>query len=533
MKAWLDISGEMHYFYRYVNMDRLFAPILIRILSAMKYAPFLLLLIFFSCNENPKPQTSTVYSEPHRPQIHFSPKEKWMNDPNGMVFFNDTWHLFFQYYPDSTVWGPMHWGHATSRDLVHWTEQAIALYPDSLGYIFSGSVVVDKNNSSGFGKDGKIPLVAIFTHHDPKGEKEGKNNFQNQSIAYSLDEGNTWTKYPANPVLKNPGIKDFRDPKVSWNEKANKWIMTLATKDRISFYSSADLKQWNKESEFGEKLGSHGGVWECPDLFPMTYHRKTVWVLLVSINPGGPQGGSATQYFVGDFDGKTFTTSQKDTRWIDAGTDNYAGVTWSNTAERRIFLGWMSNWQYAQSVPTEKWRSAMTIPRELSVELVNGEYYMRSRPVIEFSGIEGTAPEENNINSYRKTFSGPVTLALQCNASESFSITLSNQKNEKWIAGYDKNSNSYFIDRTESGKKDFEKGFAKRIVSKRIGINNEMNIALVIDNASAELFADNGLTTMTSIFFPTENYHSLTVSGGVNFKIDGLRLTPIKAIWNR
>lgn len=456
-----------------------------------------------------------------------------MNDPNGMVHFNDTWHLFFQYYPDSTVWGPMHWGHATSRDLVHWTEQAIALYPDSLGYIFSGSVVADKNNSSGFGKDGKIPLVAIFTHHDPKGEKEGKNNFQNQSIAYSLDEGNTWIKYPGNPVLKNPGIKDFRDPKVSWNEKANKWILTLATKDRISFYSSTDLKQWNKESEFGEKLGSHGGVWECPDLFPMADNGKTVWVLLVSINPGGPQGGSATQYFIGDFDGKTFTTSQKDTRWIDAGTDNYAGVTWSNTAERRIFLGWMSNWQYAQSVPTEKWRSAMTIPRELSLEQVNGEYYLRSMPAKELSVIEETTVKENNISSFNKTFSGPVKLTFHCTVSENFSISISNQKNEKWIAGYDKKTNSYFIDRSASGKKDFEKGFAGRIVSKRISTNREMDIVLVIDNASAELFADNGLTTMTSIFFPTENYHSLTISGDNNFKMDAIQLTPLKSIWNK
>ncbi len=471
------------------------------------------------------------YAEPHRPQIHFSPKQKWMNDPNGMVYYNNTWHLFFQYYPDSTVWGPMHWGHATSKDLIHWNEQPVALYPDSLGYIFSGSVVADLHNTSGLGKDGKIPLVAIFTHHDPKGEKEGKIDFQNQSIAYSLDEGATWTKYANNPVLKNPGIKDFRDPKVSWNEKAHKWIMTLATKDRISFYSSPDLKQWTKESEFGEQLGAHGGVWECPDLFPLTDNGKTLWVLLVSINPGGPQGGSATQYFVGDFDGKTFTTSQKDTRWVDAGTDNYAGVTWSNVSGRRIFLGWMSNWQYAQVVPTKTWRSAMTIPRELSLTRINDQYYLRSLPVKELSAIEGNEITESNIAGFEKPLQGPAKLQLHLNSAENFSITLSNAKGEKWIAGYNLDSNHFFIDRKLAGHNDFEKGFASRTVSKRISIHPQMDITLIIDHASAELFADNGLTTMTSIFFPGENYTTIKVQGENHFKIDSLRFTPLNSIW--
>src|SRR5919205_2096372 len=206
--------------------------------------------------------TTATYDEPHRPQIHFTPKEKWMNDPNGMVFYNNQYHLFYQYYPESTVWGPMHWGHATSKDLMHWQHQPIALYPDSLGYIFSGSAVVDKNNTSGFGKNGKAPLVAIYTNHDTAGEHAKRNNYQTQSIAYSLDNGKTWTKYAGNPVVKNPGIVDFRDPKVSWNELAKEWIMTLATKDRITFYSSPNLKDWAKESEFGETLGAHGGVWE-------------------------------------------------------------------------------------------------------------------------------------------------------------------------------------------------------------------------------------------------------------------------------
>src|SRR5688500_12851431 len=271
-------------------------------------------LLIASCSAVKKAPDSQ-YQEKHRPQIHFSPTSKWMNDPNGMVYYNGVYHLFYQHYPDSTIWGPMNWAHATSKDLVHWQHQPIALYPDSLGYIFSGSAVMDINNTSGFGKDGKVPMIAIFTHHDPKGEKEGSIVYQNQSIAYSLDEGQTWTKYAGNPVLKNPGIRDFRDPKVSWYEDGKKWIMTLATLDRITFYSSKDLKSRTKESVFGYYLGAHGGVWECSGLVILDHNGKKIWVLIVNINPGGPNGGSATQYFTGRFDGTTFTPFQTDTRW--------------------------------------------------------------------------------------------------------------------------------------------------------------------------------------------------------------------------
>ena len=320
-------------------------------------------MLFIRCNVNSQTNVQAA-KEQHRPQIHFTPKAHWMNDPNGMFYNKGVYHLFFQYYPGASVWGPMHWGHATSKDLMHWQEQPIALYPDSLGYIFSGSAVVDKSNTSGFGKKGQVPIVAIFTHHNMEGEKEKRNDFQNQSIAYSLDDGKTWVKYAGNPVLHNPGIVDFRDPKVMWYEAQKKWIMTLATKDRVTFYSSPNLKEWTKESEFGETLGAHGGVWECPDLFTLYDNGKKVWALTVSINPGGPNKGSATQYFLGDFDGNRFTPLSTETKWIDYGTDDYAGVTWSNTGNRKIFLGWMSNWQYATIVPTNIWRSATTIPRE-------------------------------------------------------------------------------------------------------------------------------------------------------------------------
>ena len=478
-----------------------------------------------------------VDHEMHRPQLHFSPKAKWINDPNGMVYHNGIYHLFFQYYPDSTIWGPMHWGHATSTDLILWQEQPIALYPDSLGYIFSGSAVADINNTSGFGKDGKVPLVAIFTHHDPAGEKAGKNNYQNQSIAYSLDEGKTWTKYSANPVLKNPGIRDFRDPKVSWHEGSKKWIMTLATLDRITFYSSPNLKDWTKESEFGKEVGAHGGVWECPDLFLLDYKGQKVWVLIVSINPGGPNGGSATQYFTGEFDGKTFTPYQTDTRWIDYGTDNYAGITWSNTGDRKVFLGWMNNWQYANIVPTEKWRGAMTIPRDLGLEKAGEKYFVVSRPVKELTSLETNSITLKNIaaTNYDLTkkagkLRGPSVVKLLSDKIKSFTITLSNDAGEKVIIGYDQAANNYFIDRTQSGKVSFEKGFAGKHVAPRLIADEKFDLTLIIDNASVELFADNGLTVMTEIFFPNKPYNQIHIQSTDKLVIKKLKYIRLNSI---
>lgn len=456
--------------------------------------------------------------EAHRPQIHFTPKKGWMNDPNGMVYFNGTYHLFFQHNPNSTVWGPMHWGHAVSKDLVHWEELPIALYPDSLGTIFSGSAVIDAYNTAGFGKNA---MVAIYTNHNHAQEQAGSDKFQNQSIAYSLDEGKTWTKYEGNPVLSNPGIRDFRDPKVSWYDAGNKWIMTLATKDHITFYSSTDLKHWKEESQFGKDLGSHGGVWECPDLFPLHYKGQLVWVLIVNVNPGGPNGGSATQYFTGNFDGHTFTADHKDVRWLDYGPDEYAGITWSNTGNRKIFLGWMSNWQYANVVPTGNWRSATTIARELKPVATKEGFLVVSEPVKELSRLGGKVFTEKNVSAdnYRLTakagkLAGPAKLSLSFAKASSFTVTLSNDLGEQTVIGYDDTKHEYFIDRTKSGETAFEKGFAGRHTAPGFATGDAMNLELVIDDASVELFADGGLTVMTSIFFPKKNYTDITISSG-------------------
>ena len=315
---------------------------------------------------------SSHYHEPQRPQFHFSPPQMWMNDPNGMVYYKGEYHLFYQHYPEDKVWGPMHWGHAVSKDLVYWRNLPIALYPDSLGLIFSGSAVIDWKNTSGFGINGQPPMVAMFTHHLMAGEKAGRSDFQYQSIAYSNDAGRSWTKYKGNPVIPNPGIRDFRDTKVIWHEGSKQWIVVLAAQNQVRFYGSPDLKNWTFLSNFGAEHGNHGGVWECPDFFPLKVSgsNQTKWVLLQSINPGGPNGGSATQYFVGEFDGKSFRNDNAPDKvlWIDWGRDNYAGVTWSDApAGRRLFMGWMSNWDYAQNVPTHPWRSATTVARELSL----------------------------------------------------------------------------------------------------------------------------------------------------------------------
>jgi len=505
--------------------------------SRLKYLA--LACVLAACSSIKKMPGNNSYQEQHRPQYHFTPPAKWMNDPNGMVYHNGVYHMFYQHYPDSTVWGPMHWGHATSKDLVHWQQQPIALYPDSLGYIFSGSAVIDHKNTSGFGKDGKMPMVAIFTHHNIKGEREKRNDFQYQSIAYSLDEGKTWIKYSGNPVLKNPGIVDFRDPKVSWYEKGQKWIMTLATKDRVTFFSSPNLKDWKKESEFGQSVGAHGGVWECPDLFPLELDGKTYWVLLVSINPGGPNSGSATQYFIGDFDGSKFTPVSTETKWVDWGADNYAGVTWANTGSRKIFLGWMSNWQYAQTVPTQLWRSAMTIPRELSLKTVGSNIYLASMPVAELSEIVSKNSSMQNVELKEsldlsgkfEKFKGQFQLKLESDQIKDYSIVLSNDLGEELVIGYDKRTNQYFVDRSKAGKIAFEKGFGAKHTAPRLSDSEKTNLTLLVDVASVELFADNGLNVMTDIFFPNKNLTKVSIKSADGFTIKNLSYSKVKGIW--
>ena len=472
---------------------------------------------------NEKTANETLY----RPAFHFTPKQGWMNDPNGMVYLNGQYHLFFQHYPDSTVWGPMHWGHATSSDLVQWKEQPIALYPDSIGMIFSGSAVLDKNNTSGLGRGGIAPLVAIFTQHYMPGEKAGRTDFQNQSIAYSLDEGKTWTKYAGNPVLKTPNIKDFRDPKVIWHEPTQKWIMNLAVADHVEFYSSPNLINWTKESEIGKNLFAHGGVWECPDLLQINKNGKTIWVLLVSMNPGGPNGGSATQYIVGDFDGHAFKPYSADIKWMDYGPDNYAGVTFSNVGERNILIGWMSNWNYANVVPTEKWRSAMTVPRELSLIEQNKNKNTNSKNFLLVS-----SPVKEMKNAFTEIMSKeniiPNRIDMKDLKATDFEIILSNTYNEKLIIGYRSDKKQFYIDRTKAGVSNFNDGFAAVALAPRLSNATNMDLLILLDKTSIELFADGGRTVMTSLFFPTSPYAKWEIVSKEKLPSSTIKLYSIK-----
>jgi levanase/fructan beta-fructosidase len=477
--------------------------------------------------------------ELYRPNFHFTPRKGWMNDPNGMFHYNGYYHLYYQHYPDGNKWGPMHWGHATSTDMVTWKERPIALYPDSLGYIFSGSAVVDIENTSGFGKGGQPPIVAMFTYHDMVGEKAGKIETQSQAIAYSLDEGLTWTKYDGNPVIKNPGIKDFRDPKVSWNEQHKKWVMVLAAQDKVMFYGSRDLKNWEPLSDFGESLnkgiGTHGGVWECPDLFqvPVKGTGETKWVLLVSINPGGPNGGSATQYFIGDFDGTKFTMDKnfeaelnnKHDFWVDFGKDNYAGVTFSNITSKdggKLFMGWMSNWEYANDVPTETWRSAMTVAREIKLVPVAQSYRLAFDPVQEIDGYKGIKYKKESITvdgnlkligSEKINLSrAALTFRISDIKTDSFTFKLSNGQGDELAFGYNSEENKFFIDRAKAGITGFSDKFSAKVsTAPRIANSKELSGTILLDKTSIELFFDEGSTVMTEIFFPNAPFETLSV----------------------
>jgi fructan beta-fructosidase len=472
----------------------------------------------------------------YRPNFHFTPKANWMNDPNGMFYFNGTYHLYYQYYPDGNVWGPMHWGHATSTNMIAWEEQPIAIYPDDLGLIFSGSAVVDVNNTSGFGKDGIVPIVAMYTYHNMKGEQAGDLDFQTQAIAYSLDEGMTWVKYDKNPVIPNSGIKDFRDPKVIWDVDHSKWIMTLAAGDKVLFYSSLNLREWILESSFGAAFGQHDGMWECPDLFPIKVsgQDETKWVLLVSINPAAPNGGSGTQYFVGDFDGQKFTLDtdfkqqlQQDRAvWLDYGRDNYAGVTWSNIPKkdgRKLFIGWMSNWEYARDVPTETWRSAMTIPRELKLKKNEKEFVLSSAPVSELSKyVSKTIVKETLTVNNQKTIItqseidlSRVRIQLEMNhlKSDKYDFTFQNSFGDRLSFGIDNIKKQYYLNRQNSGKVTFSDKFANTISKAPIkNPSNMLKIGVLVDKTSIEVFYNDGETIMTEIFFPNEPFEAFSIN---------------------
>lgn len=449
--------------------------------------------------------------ESFRPVYHHTPAYGWMNDPNGMFYKDGVYHLYFQYNPYGSVWGNMHWGHSTSTDLMHWKFEGCAIVPDAWGAIFSGSCVVDHENTAGFGKEA---VVAFYT--SAKSTPWG--DIQMQSMAYSLDNGKTFTKYEGNPILTS-SEKDFRDPKVFWYAPGKHWVMMLAVGQHMEIYSSVNLKEWKKESEFGAMQGAHGGVWECPDLveIPVEGTREKKWVLICNLNPGGPFGGSAAQYFVGSFDGKKFVNeSPTQTKWMDWGKDNYATVTWNNAPDGRcIALGWMSNWQYANNVPTRQYRSANTLARDLTLYREGQELYLKSTPSVEVKKARGKkvsipsfrVSEKHEIVNLFEDNQGAyeVEILIQNAGASKIAFCLLNDKGEKVSMYYDLNRKQFVMDRSESGTVDFSKDFPAVTVAPA-NVDKELTLRLFVDRSSIEAFGEDGKFVMTNLVFPSQPY---------------------------
>ena len=467
--------------------------------------------------------------EKFRPTYHFSPLYGWMNDPNGMVYKDGEYHLFYQHNPYGSKWGNMHWGHAISKDLINWEHRPDAITPDALGTIFSGSAVVDTDNTAGFGAGA---IVAIYTQNSDR---------QVQSIAYSTDNGRSFTKYENNPVLTSDA-RDFRDPKVFWHKETQRWIMLLAVGQEMQIFSSSNLKDWAFESSFGEGQGAHGGVWECPDLFelPVDGTNEKKWVLLCNLNPGGPFGGSATQYFVGTFNGKEFVNeSPSKTKWMDWGKDHYATVTWSDAPDnRRIAIAWMSNWQYANDVPTFQYRSPNSVPRDLSLFTVDGETYLQSAPSPELLKLRDISKKRsfkvNGTRTIKDMIAGnegayEIELTIENQHADVIGFRLYNDKGEEVDMQYDMKEKKFSMDRRKSGDVGFNENFPMLTWTTIESGKDELKLRLFVDKSSVEAFGDGGRFVMTNQVFPSEPYtHIDFYSKGGAYKVDSFVIYKLK-----
>lgn len=498
-------------------------------------------------------QAEVTYQELYRPQYHFTPAINWMNDPNGMVYYDGEYHLFYQYNPFGDRWGHMSWGHAVSPDLVHWEHLPVAI-PEADGVMaFSGSAVVDWNNTSGFGENGEPPLVAIYTAH--------QSGNQSQYIAYSTDRGRTFTVYDGNPVL-DIGLADFRDPKVFWHEEQERWVMVIALPDqyKVSFYASPDLKEWTHLSDFGP-AAAVGGIWECPDLFELPVDgdpNNTRWVLIVNLNPGSIAGGSGSQYFVGDFDGTHFTaeapaggsTAQgmpiEDALWADYGKDFYAAVSWSDVPEsdgRRIWLGWMSNWQYANDIPTSPWRSAQSLPRALELRTTPEGIRLVQRPVEELQQLRGEpqhlAAREITEGSHSLAAQGISGTALEIvaefelgSASE-VGLKVRTGDGEETLVGVDGAAEQLYLDRTRSGDVSFHDEFSGRHVAPHPVEDGRVRLHLFVDWSSVEVFARDGEVVITDQIFPSPESEGVELYAvGGTARLVSLEAWPIQSVWS-
>ena len=490
------------------------------------------------------PAAGPTFQEHWRPQFHFTPPSTWMNDPNGMVYYDGEYHLFYQNNPVGDRWGHMSWAHAVSRDLTHWEHLPLALAEENGVMIFSGSAVVDWKNTSGFGRDGRPPLVAIYTgHHTTK-------PLQNQQIAFSNDRGRTWTKYSGNPVL-DLGEADFRDPKVFWHASTGRWVMAVSWPQhrQVRFYASANLKSWTHLSDFGP-AGSVAGIWECPDLFPVPVEGqpgKSRWVLVVNVGSGQPAGGSGTQYFVGEFDGTRFVADAGDgALWADHGSDFYAGVSWSDVPERdgrRLWLGWMSNWTYANDVPTAPWRSAMSVPRELQVRGTPAGWRLIQKPVRELQQLRGPAERVRHValdtaNAWLAQRRFPTGLAeveltldrVPTSGSLTWECRYPGGAVTRVIADF--GASEIRVDRTSAGRSDFSPTFAGVHRGPLRIVDGRLDLRMLLDTSSLEVFAQGGETVLTDLILPPspELRFAITAAGrGRETRIASLSLRPLKS----
>ena len=504
----------------------------------------------------------TTNTDYYRPSYHFTPLYGWMNDPNGMVYKDGEYHLYFQYNPYGSKWGNMHWGHAVSKDLVHWEHLDPAIARDPVGHIFSGSSVIDKKNTAGFGKDA---IIAIYTNNSV-------NHDEVQCIAYSNDNGRTFTKYEGNPVLTPfDGLKDFRDPKVFWYEKGKCWYMIVSADKEIRFYKSKNLKKWTYVSAFGKGLGQQPCQYECPDFFQLPVNgdkKKMKWVMTMNINPGCWFGGSATEYFVGDFDGKNFTCPDAhDVKWLDWGKDHYATVTFSNTGDRVLGITWMSNWQYANLTPFKQNRGANGLPRELKLYEKNGKYYISEDVAPEVYALrkdtknlsDASVADAKDLKGVAANMEGAFEIEADVtpDANGIAGIEISNNKRERTMIYFDMKQGKVVMDRTESGLTDFGKqsvphdielawdkqlaaeGKEPARITNSINYKNDFALAtwaplslcedgkktyhvdIFVDKSSVELFVDGGRIAMTNLVFPVAPYENVklyTQGGKAEFK---------------
>ena len=511
--------------------------------------------------QGPEGRATPTYAERYRPQYHFTPATNWMNDPNGMVFFDGEYHLFYQHNPFGDRWGHMSWGHAVSPDMVRWQHLPVAIPEENGVMAFSGSAVVDWKNTSGFGDGGRPPLVAIYTGHREKS--------QSQYLAYSTDRGRTWTRYAGNPVL-DIGSAEFRDPKVFWYEPQQKWVMVLAlaTEHKIRLYASPDLKRWTHLSDFGPAAAT-GGVWECPDLFELPVDgdpARTRWVLVVNLNPGGVAGGSGGQYFVGHFDGTRFTADPagggavaKDapnaaraaggaapTLWMDHGADFYAAVTWSDVPRedgRRVLLGWMNNWKYANDIPTAPWRSAMSVPRTLSLRTTRDGVRLVQQPVAELQRLRGPrqqlAAQVIPVGSTPLAARGVRGRALEIAAefqpgtASEFGLKVRTGPGQETVIGIDPKAGQLFVDRTRAGEAGFHKEFAARHTAPLPVENGRVRLRILVDWSSVEVFAGDGRTVITDQIFPAPESEGveLYAKGGAA-RLVSLEAWPLASSWS-